>query len=1309
MNYYFTPCRFCCAIALALALSSASASAIDIGIVNGDFELDGVDSAAPPTGWIDNSSSTSFWTGVLGEGGNPSVVEGDLAPAPGLGAFFLTTARTSADVASQPTDGQLVQTVDLSSFASAIDTGNQFLFTDFIWGSNDSRDTGVFSLRFFDAVNGTGAELGSGYSLALDADNGFAFTGWFEESVGGAVPVSARSVTLQLDTTRTGGSETNIWFDNFAGDITDTPVVVNQWNVDGGGSFNTPGNWLALEVPTADALFGNVLTEPNAPATVTIDNPVSLNSISFQNANQYILEGPSAVTLSGDREISVAGAHQISADIAGTSGLAKTNGGSLVLNGAKSYTGNTNIESGTLQINHLDAVDNQASSSINVDAAGTLLISAGASGTLAAELTGAGIVNLDDTLESTDTVTLSNSNTSFEGLIRVDAGTLVVANNSALGVGGGTGNRTTLDDDSTAKVALPGGVTIASEILDMDGRSTDAVGLTSAGSNTWNGVIDGQGESAALPQFNIESTSGTLTLNDLYAGDISGAQTFVFSGAGNTIINGRLSEDSFDNVSAGVTPSAFDNVGVVKRGTGNLTIAIGDDAGGGRIEYWYGPTVIEEGTLTVTDPGAADVGELQSSDILIKEGATLNVSAFSTYAQQSSALGTPGAGQAFRGSGQIVAGTLALYDDGSIAPGDAVGAVGTLGVTGSVTLNVGDTGGVWSFDVGNNSNTSGDLLDVSGSLTTNGSPAITVNVTPAHGQLDAGSRTIVSHSGGTNPGANGFTAQITDPNGTVLNPRQSVSINGNTAGQINVVVSGEEASRTWNGNVNGNWDVGATNNWKEGDQKFRDLDRVTFDDTAIGTTNVSIDGVRYGGSVAFNNSAKTYTFTGTGGLVGSGNVDVNSGSVQLRNSGNNYSGTTTVASGAALQMAAATTGDMIVNGTLTVGNGLTPELAYTYVDANKATNTGPAGAFTAGVNDQADDNLWSERTGFSSNGNLFQSGDGDGEDSPELTTTIAGLEPNTAYTIYVNFWDADPDGPWQIRGGLTSGNTTLFADPDEAAAAGATGAVNAADLNYAVAPTTVAEANRTMYAGLLGEGTTDASGNLTVFIDDGPSTTGVNSRTWYDGVSYSSGLSGGFTGGETLTVDGDFVMGAGSTLELELAANEFDSLDISGTATLGGTLDFSFLGSVTPADGTEFSILSAADGISTPLASLNFGAGLPDNFAASYNDTMTELILTYSAISILLGDADNDGAVAGSDLLAVTNNFGSTGPADGLLLGDADDDGAVAGSDLLAVTNNFGNVLASSNLSSNVTVPEPASITILGFVVGALWLRRRGS
>jgi hypothetical protein len=117
-----------------------------------------------------------------------------------------------------------VQTVDLSSFGSLIDLGGQVLNVDFIYASDDNRDTGAFSLHFFGSTDGSGAELGSGFSTALDAGTGFDFSGWQETTVGGEVPLSARSVTLQIDTTRSGGSETNIWIDNISGNLVPEPT-----------------------------------------------------------------------------------------------------------------------------------------------------------------------------------------------------------------------------------------------------------------------------------------------------------------------------------------------------------------------------------------------------------------------------------------------------------------------------------------------------------------------------------------------------------------------------------------------------------------------------------------------------------------------------------------------------------------------------------------------------------------------------------------------------------------------------------------------------------------------------------------------------------------------------------------------------------------------------------------------------------------------------------------------------------------------------------------------------------------------------
>lgn len=228
MIWTFNRNSFLGTAALMATLLAAPAFGAPIGIVNGDFELDAADDVAPPTGWTDLSSATSFWTGVPDETGNPTAAEAALAPAPGLGDYFLTTARQSTDppTDSQPTDGLLEQTVDLSAFGSLIDLGFQQLLVDFIWASDDNRDTGTVDLSFYSSPDGSGTALGSGYSVPLDDGDGFSFTGWIPETVGGLVPVSARSATIAIATTRSGGSETNLWLDNFTGQIVPEPTAL---------------------------------------------------------------------------------------------------------------------------------------------------------------------------------------------------------------------------------------------------------------------------------------------------------------------------------------------------------------------------------------------------------------------------------------------------------------------------------------------------------------------------------------------------------------------------------------------------------------------------------------------------------------------------------------------------------------------------------------------------------------------------------------------------------------------------------------------------------------------------------------------------------------------------------------------------------------------------------------------------------------------------------------------------------------------------------------------------------------------------
>jgi hypothetical protein len=116
--------------------------------------------------------------------------------------------------------------------------------------------------------------------------------------------------------------------------------------------------------------------------------------------------------------------------------------------------------------------------------------------------------------------------------------------------------------------------------------------------------------------------------------------------------------------------------------------------------------------------------------------------------------------------------------------------------------------------------------------------------------------------------------------------------------------------------------------------------------------------------------------------------------------------------------------------------------------------------------------------------------------------------------------------------------------------------------------------------------------------------------------------------------------------------------------------------------------------------------------SSGQGQTQVEPIFNFSGDSLefdciaLPGDANNDGLVSGSDLIAVQAHFGNAGPPnDGKLPGDANNDGLVTGLDLIAVQQNFGNALASRPPPSTA-VPEPGSSVLVG-LAALTWLRRR--
>src|SRR5262249_23746597 len=117
-------------------------------------------------------------------------------------------------------------------------------------------------------------------------------------------------------------------------------------------------------------------------------------------------------------------------------------------------------------------------------------------------------------------------------------------------------------------------------------------------------------------------------------------------------------------------------------------------------------------------------------------------------------------------------------------------------------------------------------------------------------------------------------------------------------------VTGTDTIR-WNGTVNGTWDINTTQNWKTVSggantvylQPTAPGDFVTFNDSATGTTTVTIPAPVAPAAVTDNNPTLNYTFTGAGAITGTIQlVKGGTGTLTLAND-NTYTGGTAINGG----------------------------------------------------------------------------------------------------------------------------------------------------------------------------------------------------------------------------------------------------------------------------------------------------------------------------------------------------------------------------------------------------------------------------
>ncbi len=887
-----------------------------------------------------------------------------------------------------------------TSFNVTIDSGTaDFNTLSFdLWNKSDFNAADNLNVAFMSSLTGftDGNEIASA-SVITDTANNFVF----DLTQGGTVNTfqSLAPQTIEFRAYYFDDQETN-------GKIfrLDTIRLTNElqnplytWVTDGSGDWSTAANWdSSPDVPgiggqlDADVSIGGNISDV---ATINLDVSPQLNRATFLQSNELTVSGAGTITLTGDAEVNVTGQDLfINADIAGTVGMNKTGGGELNI-GTTSYTGDTTIDGGRVRVMSLDAVDNSIGRTVTVTSPGQLIfqgdeLGGGASGTIATDLAGDGQISLSDTL--TTEVVIIDAAKSFTGNFNVNGGTLQVTHADGLGsastglqadrtfIAGG-GNEGTLE--------VSGGINIANEYLRIQGRNADNQdpALSSSGNNTLGGNIEIIGSSV---NGNIEVAAGsTLTLGGTISGNDSTAHSLVFSGDGNTVINGIITDDTIDNATAGNprVNSTSNDISVVKQGTGTMTI---NTASTSTNDYWFGDTIIEGGTIEVISDGPTNNGELASATIQINAGATLDVDHFGFYSAQS--------GQDISGAGEIHAQTFATFGDSLLSPGDSIGTLTLKGAGGIGDGNfylgsdffdaAGARGGL-DFELSSSTTTGAgvnDLITGVGNLTLdvqqfddafaslNTDAPIEVLVTPVDAELaggGAGTYTLIEYSGTLTQSANTsvtFDPQIQGTGET----RQSLSVDLGTSGQVNLVVSGAAASQTWVGGDATNpsyWDVNTTGNWTGTDSVYFDLDNVTFNDSASSFA-VDIQADVSPGSVTFDSSTgNTYTVTGAGISTGTMNLtgDV---TVVLANDnlGPSSTGQVTVGSSATLQIGDGVTTSLNVlnnnrpiqlDGSLVMNNVANETLGGTITGSGTITQNGPGTAFIRGDNATYDGNI----------------------------------------------------------------------------------------------------------------------------------------------------------------------------------------------------------------------------------------------------------------------------------------------------------------------------------------------------------------
>lgn len=688
-------------------------------------------------------------------------------------------------------------------------------------------------------------------------------------------------------------------------------------------------------------ITGNSTNSIGADNTLTLSEGGLIISAGAAQINDGTLQG----AVGGDLIV-----HQLSgtaalissviADNGSPASLIKSGTGTLMLTGtnANTYTGGTFVNQGILQVGDGASGGNDASLGTGpVTLHGSLQVNITNNLTIANSMSGSGLL----IKQGTGMLTLSGNNT-FNGYnisapgttvsgagqslgfaaTRLDAGTIAIANDSALGgvfrfhganatlrsvdantrtipnsidvataptlfgtpdsgnlvftgpVDTGNGGKTFTINNAVTRFEGPvkEGTAPGANTLTKNGPGTLVLALTT-NPNTKPWVVTGGtlqisdegclgvNPTAAFVPAQLNLNGGTLKTTASINLDDGNRGITVGTGGGTFDVgSGTTLTISSLNTIAGVDGT------LIKAGEGNLVLS--------GMNSYSGSTIINAGKLTLDSAGSLALAS--SKVISVGAGATFDVTAVPSF--------TLSASQTLGGAGTVLG---AVTGSGSSVVSPGAGSPGALTLNNDLTLVAGDT---LTFDLTNSLTVGGgvnDLLVVNGNLNLSGN-VVTIRPLAAGGVLANGTYRLINYTG-TKTGSLTVTPST----------RFTLTIDESVEGQINLIVSGQPASLVWKGNLSPAWDIGTSANWLNGatPDVFFDVDTVTFNDTAASFA-VSLDAAVAPTAMSVNANSD-YNFTGLGGL--SGTMDLTkggAGKLILANYGvNTYTGATIITNG----------------------------------------------------------------------------------------------------------------------------------------------------------------------------------------------------------------------------------------------------------------------------------------------------------------------------------------------------------------------------------------------------------------------------